>query len=320
MSELRVGIIGCGRMGRERARCVSSLGHVVHTVFDVDDERCRELAAQYGAHSVIRLEDCFRADLDAIFICTAPGTRGTVEIKCIQQALPIFVEKPIGISATGCEELLLKLEQRPVVNAVGYMNRYRASVLLAQEILRESNILGFSAQWVCKRYNVSWWQDERTSGGPHNDQATHLFDLGRFLIGEVAEVQSLFVSPSRVATLFRFEGHALGTAFYSCEGSEKDIGMRIFTTQGSLALEGWDFRIIANSVDGRLADNDGQDVFLEETSAFLGAVRSGNQDAIACSFADAAKTQRVLDAARRSSQILHSIVVEPVVRSLLYEA
>ncbi len=319
MSELKVGIIGCGRMGRERARCVHSLGQRVHTVFDVDEERCCELAFQYGAQAATRVEDCFSAGLEALFLCTAPGMRGQLETKCIQQALPIFVEKPIGVSVDQCDELLWSLEQRPVVNGVGYMNRYRASVLLARGIVRETNILGFSAHWVCKRYNVPWWEDERYSGGPHNDQATHLFDVSRLLIGEVVEVESLFRSSSRVATLLRFETGALGTAFYSCDGSEKDIGMRILTAQGSLVLAGWDFRIVANTIDGRLADNDGQDVFLDETSAFLRAVRSGNQDLIACSFPEAAKTQRILDAARRSSQMLHSILVEPV-RSLLYEA
>lgn len=307
-------------MGRERARCVHSLGQNLHTVFDVDETRCRELAAQYEAHAATRVEDCFRAGLDALFVCTAPGTRGRVETKCIQQALPIFVEKPIGVSAEKCDELLWSLEHKPVVNGVGYMNRYRASVLLAREILRETTILGFSAHWVCKRYNVPWWEDERSSGGPHNEQATHLFDMSRFLIGEVAEVESLFRNSSQAATLLRFETGVLGSAFYSCDGCEKDIGMRIFTAQGSLVLTGWDFRISANTIDGRLAGNEGQDVFLDETSAFLRAVQSGNQELIACSFPDAARTQRVLDAARRSGQLFHSIAVEPVVRSLLYEA
>lgn len=320
MSELKIGIVGCGRMGRERARCVHSLGHLLHTVHDVDETRCRELAAQYKAHAATRVEDCFRAGLDALFVCTAPGTRGPVETKCIQQGLPIFVEKPIGVSVEQCADLLWSLEQKPVVNGVGYMNRYRNSVLLAREILSETKILGFSAHWVCKRYNVPWWEDEQSSGGPHNEQATHLFDISRFLIGEVADVESLFCNSSRAATLLRFETGVLGTAFYSCDGCEKDIGMRIFSAQGSLVLTGWDFRISANTIDGRLADNDGQDVFLGETSAFLRAVESGNQDLIACSFPEAAKTQRILDAARRSSQLLHSIAVEPVLRSLLYEA
>ncbi len=320
MSQLRIGIVGCGRMGRERARCVHALGHTLHTVFDIDEKRSRELASQYGADAALRVEDCFCADLDALFVCTAPGTRGPVETKCIQQGLPFFVEKPIGISAGQCDELLWGLEQRPVVNGVGYMNRCRASVQLAREILREKQVLGFSAHWVCKRYNVPWWTDERSSGGPHNEQATHLFDLSRFLIGEVNEIESLFRGSSQAATLLRFEMGVLGTIFYSCDGCEKDIGMRIFTTQGSVVLTGWDFRITENALDGRLGGNEEQDIFLEETGAFLRAVRSENQELVACSFPEAAKTQRVLDAARRSSRLPHSLAVEPVVRSLLYEA
>ncbi|MDQ2841657.1 MAG: Gfo/Idh/MocA family oxidoreductase [Acidobacteriota bacterium] len=320
MSELRIAIVGCGRMGRERARCARLLGARVATVFDIDGVRSHELASVCGAMAAQSIDECFASGLDALLLCTAPGMRGPVERECIARSLPFFVEKPIGTSFEQCVDLLSALESKPVLNGVGYMNRYRGTVLLACEILSRAETIGFSAHWVGKRYHVPWWQDEQFSGGPHNEQATHLFDLSRFLIGEVAEVESSFSGSSRAASLLRLETGVLGTAFYSCDGSEKDIGIRVFTTQGSLVLSGWDFAIAQNTIDGRLSSSHGEDIFLIETGAFLQAVRSGDQSLVRSSLPDAARTQCVLDAARQSGHVGHFVTVKPCGRSVLCEA
>ena len=302
MPDLRVGIVGCGRMGRERARCVTVAGAQLAAVFDIDRERSAALASLYNARSLGRVEECFDLGLDGLFVCTAPGSRGGIESGCIEAGLPIFVEKPIGISVRQCERAASDLKERPVINAVGYMNRYRQSVELAREVLDPAGIIGFSAHWVGKRYKVPWWEDEQASGGPHNEQATHLFDLCRFLVGDVAKVTSIANGTSRVATSLECHGGVPGTVFYSCDGNEKAIGLQIFTSTGTVVLSGWDFQLTSNSVDGRISSGAGEDIFLVETRAFLSAVAGGPGRGIKSDFADAMKTQSVMDAVRKGGQ------------------
>lgn len=320
MHGLRVAVVGCGRMGRERARCAHLLGARIISVFDIDQSRASALGSLYGASVSNSAEACFASGVDALFLCTAPGNRGSIEKTCVARELPFFVEKPIGISVEQSREILSLLEETPVINGVGYMNRYRRSVRLAKEILRDSEIIGFSAHWVCRKYNVPWWQDPQYSGGPHNEQATHLFDLSRFLAGEFRQVESLFNGPSQAATLLRANTGALGTLFYSCDGNAKDIGIRIFTTSGSLFLSEWDFRLTENNIDERVANGADEDIFLIETSAFLEAVRSGKQEFLLSSFPDAARTQMLLDAARRSSELQHPVDLDSATRSVFSEA
>ncbi len=302
MAELKVGIVGCGRMGTERARCSEASGARIAAVFDIDQARSSNFARRYGAANLSRGEDLFCQNLSAVFVCTAPGRRGPVEMGCIESALPVYVEKPIGVSLDQCKGLLSSLRRKPVLNGVGYMNRYRRSVLLAKEVLQGAEVIGFSAHWVCKRYGVPWWEIERDSGGPHNEQATHLFDLCRFLIGEIETVQSAFRGTSQVSSSIECRGGILGNAFYSCDGKEKDIGVRIFTRSGSLVLSGWNFRLTENSVDGRLAEDAGEDVFQVETRTFLDAVESERRDLLKSDFFDAARTQAVMDAVRHSGE------------------
>ncbi len=196
---------------------------------------------------VSHAEMLFGLNLDALFICTAPGTRGPIEMRCIEARLPFYVEKPVGISTDACQGVARRLEHSPVLNGVGYMNRYRRSIQKAEAILGTTSVIGFSAHWVCKRYGVPWWEIERDSGGPHNEQATHLFDLVRFLIGEVHFVKSIFAGNSRASTALGCEGNIPGTCFYSCDGNGKDIGIRVFAGTGSVVLSGWNFCLTENT-------------------------------------------------------------------------
>lgn len=307
MAELRVGIVGCGRMGRERARCAQASGAHVAAVWDPDTHRAGALATQYGA-AVLEVEDF--AGCDAIFLCTPPDARPALAMWAVDSRLPFFAEKPLTVDHIAAEPVLRALERAPVINAVGYMNRWRASVQYARQALSGRTLLGMTAHWVNRGYGVPWWLDERASGGPYNEQATHVFDLARHLCGEIDDVAAMGASPPAggalplsVATSLRFASGALGTFLYSCQSTAKEIGARVFTTEGSLAFSGWDFRLVENTIDGTIPALAAEDVFLVETRAFLDSVRTGIPEPALADWADAAQTQQVVDAARSSMNV-----------------
>lgn len=300
MSQLKVGIIGCGRMGRERARCASLLDTNVALVFDTDGIRTQSLCDEFGGTHAQSLIQCIDADLDAIFVCIPPGNRGSVELDCMDRRLPILCEKPAGLSAPAVARIADRSLQTRTITAVGYMNRYRSSIQNVRCKLQKVKVIGFSAHWVCRPYRVPWWAVEELSGGPHNEQATHLFDITRFLFGNVLAVQSCAVGKSRASSILTFRSGVVGNVFYSCDGSSKDIGIRIFTDAGTLALSGWDFAISENTIDSDLGDGNIQDIFLEESRAFLKAVQRQRPDLILSDFVDAQFTQLAMDAAGES--------------------
>src|SRR4051812_15358679 len=125
MTTLRVGIVGAGRMGRERARAAKLLGAEVVAVCDPDLERATALASDVHAEVLPDTAHLDMSELDVLFECTPPAARGGVQEKAIAAGVALFVEKPIGLDAQQCLPLLELLDKRPVVNAAGYMNRYR---------------------------------------------------------------------------------------------------------------------------------------------------------------------------------------------------
>ena len=209
-----------------------------------------------------------------------------------------LIEKPVALTAAACEPLLAAATQ-PVVTAVGYMNRYRPGVTRLREALADAPPLGISARWFCGRYRVPWWSDPDRSGGPINEQFTHLVDLCRYLAGEITVIQALAPvgdgPPESAAVSLAFASGTVGTLIYSCRSVEKHIGLQVFTSSRAYALEGWDF------LDGPppAEPPDKNAVFLEETRAFLEAVSAGG-DGIRSDLRDAARTQRVVDAVLRS--------------------
>ena len=302
MKANRIGIIGCGRAGREHARASTLLGARVALLCDPDISRARTLANEYSGSVV--LEDFHNIDwssIDAVFVCTPPGARGPAELAAFQAGIPVMLEKPVGLSAEGCRPLLKALQKKPVINSVGYMNRYRHSVISAQKLFENTELVGIVCNWIGGIYRVPWWLQRNASGGPFNEQGTHLVDLCRLFLGEVKEVFAMAGNSSvdediqeTVVVALRFSNEKLATIFYSCRASEKHIQFQVFSTSHSVSLEGWDLRTSA------AITSSAEDIYLKEDAAFFNAISSDDQGAIKSSLEDAVRTQLVVDAIQRS--------------------
>jgi myo-inositol 2-dehydrogenase/D-chiro-inositol 1-dehydrogenase len=296
---LRAAVIGAGRMGRERTRAAKSLGAEIAAVCDPNVERAASLAADVDAAVLTDAADLDLSRLDVLFVCTPPALRGAAERAAIAAGVSLFVEKPIGLNAEQCLDLLEALEDRPVINAAGYMNRYRDSVLRARQQIHAAHPIGVAFQWFAARYGVPWWLDLNQSGGPINEQCTHYIDLCRFFCGEISEAQAL-VRPltdalgaeGTVAITLRFENGLIGSGLYSCEASQKQMAFEVFLPDRSIRLEGWDLRMSGEAQT--------EDIFVKEVAGFFKAVRSGDPSAVQSDIASALKTQSVIDAVRRA--------------------
>jgi myo-inositol 2-dehydrogenase / D-chiro-inositol 1-dehydrogenase len=286
-------------MGRERARAAKLLGAQIEAICDPDVERAALLAADVDAIVLPTAADLDLSRLDVLFVCTPPALRGATEGAAIAAGVSLFLEKPIGLNAEQCLDLLRALEERPIINAVGYMNRYRDSVLCARQQIQAAFPIAIAFQWFSARYGVPWWLDLNQSGGPVNEQCTHYIDLCRFFCGEISEAQAL-VRPligapgaeGTVAINLRLENGLIGSGLYSCEASHKQMAFEVFLPDRSVRLEGWDLRMTEEART--------EDIFVKEVSAFFKAVQSGDASTIQSDIASALKTQSVVDAVRRA--------------------
>jgi myo-inositol 2-dehydrogenase / D-chiro-inositol 1-dehydrogenase len=305
---LRVAVVGCGRMGTQRARAARELGATI-VLADPDEEQRERLASEFPPGSVEALgSDPDWEGLDAVFVCTPASARGPVELAAVEARVPVFVEKPIGLSCEHVRPVLDAFEASGVLNHAGYMNRYRPGVLALRDALQRADTFAVHCHWVVGPYLKHWWPDPNRSGGPFNDQATHLIDVCRYIIGDITDVVAL-ERPARdgdgiadvVTVGMRFASGALGSLLYSYRAAEKHVGMSVFSSAGRFTLDGWDLRPVGSDTPPEVTDPGGiTPIFRTETRAFLDAVRNGDASGVRCTFADAYGSQLVADAVHRS--------------------
>lgn len=306
-STLQVGVVGCGRMGKCRALAAEAYGARVAFVSDATKGTAADLREQLASTDCLALApQAIELDgIDALFICTPPSQRGEIELAAIDQGIPFLIEKPVGLSAKAVRNIESALVANPVLAAVGYMNRYRKSVQSIREQLRSARVLGVSADWLVGMYGVPWWSRKEGSGGPVNEQATHIIDLARYLVGEIksvhAVVQMSDAHPDLIGSAainLLFANGAPASMLYSCQAEDKMIGFRVFTSEVELTLSGWDFHLVGD--DSTKVDyEDRNQIFDAEVCAFLDTV-ADKSDGILCTFQDAMQTQHVVDAIHRS--------------------
>lgn len=280
-------------MGTVRADACRDIGAPIVALYDTDPAVAAALAsAHHGSRVVGSVEEIPWPEVDAAIVCTPPGARAEGVVAAVRAGVPVLMEKPVGSAA---DAIAAALDECPVITAVGYMNRYRPSVIAVRERLAGERVLGITCHWSAPPYRRSWWGAEST--GPLDDYATHLVDLCRFLAGEVRDVRAF----GRGAGVFRtgtaildFESGACGALLYSSEGTEKQIAVDVFSTQGHVRLEGWDL------VAAGEAGTHGHDPFAAETRAFLAAVADSAAECVLCDFHDARRTQAVIDAIARA--------------------
>jgi predicted dehydrogenase len=183
---LRIGIVGAGYIAGRHVDSLTSIdGVAVAGIADPLAGRAERLAGRAGATAYARWEDLLdRERLDALYVCVPPHAHGAVEEAAVERGLPLFVEKPLAADLATAERLAVRIEGAGLPAAVGYHWRYLDTLEQARELLARSPARMVLGAWLDRAPRVDWWARRERSGGQTVEQATHLFDVARVLVGE----------------------------------------------------------------------------------------------------------------------------------------
>jgi predicted dehydrogenase len=300
----RIGLIGAGFIGGRHFDSLTAQGGVrVCAVADPQTDRAERLAARNDARAYAQWEQLVDSErLDALYVCVPPYQHGPIEDAAIERKLPLFVEKPLAADRATGERLAARIESAGLLTAVGYHWRYLDTVDRARRLLADAPGQLVLGAWLDKAPRVDWWARQEQSGGQTVEQATHLFDLARLLVGEVAEGYVLGArSPDgpgdilhAVTATLRFESGAVGSVSNTCllpRGYR--IGLEIAAP--GLALYLTEHRLVVSDHDGERTIERAVDPLVEEDRAFVAAVR-GEADDIRAPYPEALRTHRLVTA------------------------
>jgi myo-inositol 2-dehydrogenase / D-chiro-inositol 1-dehydrogenase len=311
--ELRVGVIGAGSVAARHVASLQRLSGVhVTGVVDTDADRAQSLVDAAGREacsysSVPALVDA--GGLDAAYVCVPPFAHGPAERVLLEARIPFFVEKPVALDLAVAEDIAAGIRECGLITATGYHWRYYDTVEHAARICAEHPVGLAVATWLDKVPPPPWWPYVAQSGGQIVEQATHVVDLLRFLIGEVVSVHAAGTRLDRglsgdvddaCAATLRFDSGAVASlASTSLLGWKHRTRVDLFADGVAIHLAEDD--LLVRRVDGEEHRVPGNDARSAADVAFIAAVRSGNPSDVRVPYDEAVRTHRVATAIARAA-------------------
>ena len=302
--EVKVGFIGAGKIAHRHMEKLSKIKDVrLNSFCDIEEIRAREAMRKYGGtyyteyHQMLEKED-----LDAVYICLPPFAHTDQEILAAESGINLFVEKPIALNLEKVHQIKEVVEKNGIITSVGYLYRYADIVNRAKEILAHKKVAMFLGYYFCPIPLLHWWGTRHRSGGQIVEQTTHIFDLARYLIGEVDEIygqrirglrdgksKNCDIDDASCITL-HFQSGAIGNISSSCLLSHgRDWGADLVTPDMRIQLHLSSHLLkISNEKEEEMKMQ--IDPYELEDRAFIQAVKEGNPEKIKSSYADALRT------------------------------
>ncbi|MGF6603168.1 myo-inositol 2-dehydrogenase/D-chiro-inositol 1-dehydrogenase [Paraburkholderia sp. GAS448] len=329
VSNVRVGVVGLGRLGKRHAQNLAwrvpgaSLAAACSPLED-------ELEWARGALPAPRLFRDYAAllddrDVDAVWLVTPSALHAQQIVDALRAGKHVFCEKPLSLDVAECERVLEEAARYPHLRVtIGFMRRFDPSYRDAFERIEAGGIgrpFMVRSQTCDKNDPEGFFvRFAPTSGGIFLDCSVHDIDVARWLLGNpratrvfasgtIALHEGLreFGDVDNGVAICEFEGGQLAMFYASRTMAHgNDTGSEVIGTAGSLAI-GRIPRL--NRVE--IADAGGvrtectptfferfEDAFLCEAQAFVAAVQGGAQ--AGASLADALEATRIGSAMRAS--------------------
>ncbi|MDA9661116.1 Gfo/Idh/MocA family oxidoreductase [Gammaproteobacteria bacterium] len=193
---LGVGIIGCGLIGKKRAKSLGSGGRLVACA-DIDFSRAESLAKGTNAKVFSDWRELIcQPKVDAVIVATLHDSLSEITLAAIEAGKHVLVEKPAAKTVEELEPVMAAASKHGVKVRVGFNHRYHRSLRKAKKIV-DSGVLG-ELMFIRARYGHGGrigydkeWRSkpELSGGGELIDQGPHLIDLSRWFLGNFSEVQ-----------------------------------------------------------------------------------------------------------------------------------
>ena len=316
---LRVGVIGAGNYGINHIKNVAELDFAeVCAISDKNLKTALKVQETYGGKAYSSAEEMLeKENIDACFISVPPFVHGEPELLAIDKGIPICVDKPLSNKLNIALKIENLLSSKGIINSIGYQYRYFDIVSKVKEIIQGSNVIFCTGHWLSRfpEDSMSWWGRKKYSGGQLIEQATHLFDLVRYLFGEPSHMQSFsnpnfpnndkidIESASSVNMIFD-SGMIVNISCACALPVRYKCGFTIMTDNEVLELvsvKSGMMNVMLNIInkDGKQTIYPKKDPVKELDRTFLQAVQNNDQSVILSPYSDAIKTLKLtIDASK----------------------
>jgi predicted dehydrogenase len=231
---VRVGVIGCGSMGRNHARVYSRTpGCDLTAVCDLDAERAEAVAAPYGAQAFDDPEAVL-SHVDAVTVAVPTEAHLEVAEMLLHSGVDVLVEKPLAADLEQADTLIEAAGAHRVL-AVGHTERFNPAVAALLSVAGEPRFL--------EVHRLGVFPDRSTDVDVVRDLMVHDLDIVLHLVDrplEALEAVGIPVLTDQVDIAnvrLSFEGGCVANLTSSRVSREKIRKLRIFQSDAYISVD-----------------------------------------------------------------------------------
>jgi len=224
---IRIGLLGCGRIGRMHAELVARRveGLALGAVYDVATAAAESVADEHGGIVASDPLELINSDaVDAVAICSSTDTHVDLLVAAAEAGKPVFLEKPVHLDLAEVDRGVAAVEQAGIPVQVGFNRRFDPSHRSVREQVMAGSVGEVQMVRITSRDPAPPPIEYiKVSGGIFLDMTIHDFDMARYVTGsEVVEVYAqggVMVDPAigeagdldTVVVMMRHENGAITT-------------------------------------------------------------------------------------------------------------
>ncbi len=254
-TRLRVGIIGCGLIGRKRALALGPDELV--GCYDIVPDAATQLATESPCRTFNALDELLSSGLDVVVVATVHSELAALAERALGSGSHVLVEKPAGCSSGDVDRIRRASVAAKRRVKVGFNHRFHPGIHRAvQEALsgRYGPVMfarGRYGHGGRIGYEKEWRADPTLSGGGEIiDQGMHLLDLSYWLFGPLPLSASLMrthfwkapVDDNAVLVLGEHGGVGVNTPWSLFHVSwtewKNTFSLEIYCEKAKLAIDG----------------------------------------------------------------------------------
>jgi predicted dehydrogenase len=256
--------------------------------------------------------------VDAVYVATPVHLHSFMAVKAIDAGKHILVEKPLGISFDDAQAAVRAESCTDRVCGCAYFRRFYPRYSMLRDMIEAGE---FGRLVLVRMSYFSWFNPavddpkywrvirKKSGGGPIADMGSHMFDVLIGLMGLPATVSAMTSSLDRTrdvedssAMVMRMGDDTLVTAGFHWNSKTWVHMFEVVGTEAKVLWEPYDTGPVIKTVGREVTHIDmpnADNVHMPLIKDFVDAVREGRKPLV--TFAEAAKTNRLIDAVYRAS-------------------
>lgn len=213
MTDLGIGVIGSGFMGRTYTETINKYCKRGRVRAVTAGSRAGQLAADYGIELEPSVESLLaRKDIHAVFIATPHHVHAEQGIAAARVGKHILLEKPMACTVADCDAILDACKKAKVQSSIAFTQRTRICNMRAKQLI-EGGRIGTVQQIASTQLlgggvgTLPGWQSDSANLGTLFGHGIHNFDSIRWLSGQ--EIKTVYAKCTSFEPSVKVEGSSM---------------------------------------------------------------------------------------------------------------